>query len=52
MYMFGFTDEVLSVAFSLLLENKALGIAYVTMSESRYVLWLRTFLAKHYYNLQ
>jgi len=38
MYMFGFTDEVLSVAFSLLLENKALGIAYVTMSESRYVL--------------
>ena len=52
MYMFGFTDEVLSVAFSLLFENKALGIAYVTMSETHYVLWLRTFHAKHYYNVQ
>ena len=52
MYMFGFTDEAFSVAFYICLKHKALGIAYVTMSETHYVLWLRTFLAKHYYNVQ
>jgi hypothetical protein len=36
--MFGFIDEALLVAFSQLLENRALGIAYVTMSASHYVL--------------
>lgn len=50
MYMPGFTDEALIVAFSHLVDNKAQGIAFVGMSEAHRVLWLRTFLAKHYYN--
>ncbi|KAJ1299124.1 hypothetical protein BS78_01G507600 [Paspalum vaginatum] len=49
MYMPGFTEEALIVAFSHLVNNKAQGIAFVGMSESHRVLWLRTFLAKHYY---
>ncbi|TVU41876.1 hypothetical protein EJB05_15433, partial [Eragrostis curvula] len=49
MYMPGFTEEALMVAFSYLVDNKAQGIAFVGMSDSHRVLWLRTFLAKHYY---
>ena len=49
MFMPGFTEESLIVAYGHLLDNKAHGIAFVNMSESHRVLWLRTFLAKHYY---
>ncbi|KAJ1292229.1 hypothetical protein BS78_02G375900 [Paspalum vaginatum] len=49
MDMPGFTEEALIVAFSHLLDNKAQGCAFVGMTEAHRVLWLRTFLAKHYY---
>jgi hypothetical protein len=49
MYMPGFNDEALIVAFSHLLDNKAQGDAFVKMTEAHRVLWLRTWLAKHYY---
>jgi hypothetical protein len=49
MYMPGFTAEALLLAFSHLLDNKAMGIAYVGMTEEHRVLWLRTFLTRHYY---
>ena len=45
----GFSKEALIVAFSHLLDNKAHATAYVNMVDSHRVLWLRTFLAKHYY---
>ena len=37
------------VAFSHLVDNKAQGDAFVNMTHSHRVLWLRTWLAKHYY---
>jgi hypothetical protein len=49
MDMPGFSEEALIVAFSRLLDNKAQATAYVKMVDSYRVLWLRTFLAKHYY---
>jgi len=44
-----FSEEALIVAFSDLHDNKAHATAYVNMVDSHRVLWLRTFLAKHYY---
>ncbi|TVU48963.1 hypothetical protein EJB05_00251, partial [Eragrostis curvula] len=49
MCMPGFTEEALICAFSHLVDNKAQGDAFVKMTEAHRVLWLRTFLAKHYY---
>jgi hypothetical protein len=49
MYMPGFSDESLIVAFSHLADNKAQGDAFVKMTDAHRVLWLRTWLAKHYY---
>jgi len=49
MDMPGFSEEALIVAFSHLLDNKAQSTAYVKMVDSHRVLWLRTFLVKHYY---
>ncbi|KAL6842420.1 hypothetical protein ACP4OV_027847 [Aristida adscensionis] len=49
MYTAGFTEEALICAFSYLVENKAQGDAFVKMSDAHRVLWLRTWLAKHYY---
>jgi hypothetical protein len=49
MYNEGFTEEALIVAFSYLADNKAQGDAFVKMSDAHRVLWLRTWLAKHYY---
>jgi hypothetical protein len=49
MFMPGFTEEALIVAFSHLVDNKAQGTTSVGMSHSHCVLWLRTFLAKNYY---
>ena len=48
MYVPGFTDKALMCAYGHVLDNKALGTAFV-MVDSHHVLWLRTFLAKHYY---
>ena len=44
-----FTDEALMAAYNHLLDNKAQGSAFVKMNDSHRVLWLRTYLAKHYY---
>ena len=49
MYMPGFAEEALICAFSHLVDNKAQGDAFVNMTDSHRVLWLRTWLAKHYY---
>ncbi|KAJ1262834.1 hypothetical protein BS78_09G140200 [Paspalum vaginatum] len=49
MYMPVFIDEALIVAFFHLVDNKAQATTFVGMSESHRVLWLRTFLTKHYY---
>ncbi|KAK3157434.1 hypothetical protein QOZ80_2AG0122190 [Eleusine coracana subsp. coracana] len=49
MFMSRFTEEALMTAYSHLLDNKAHGSAFVAMSDSHRVLWLRTYLAKHYY---
>jgi len=49
MYMPGFFEEGLIVAYSHLLDNKAQGDAFVGMIERHHVLWMRTWLAKHYY---
>lgn len=49
MYKPGFTEEALICAFSHLVDNKAQGDAILKMTDSHHVLWLRTWLAKHYY---
>jgi len=49
MFMPGFSEEALLAAYSHLLDNKAHGTAFVKMTDSHRVLWLRTYLAKHYY---
>jgi hypothetical protein len=43
------TKDALIVAFSHLLDNKALGKGFVDMVDSHRVIWLRNFLDKHYY---
>lgn len=48
MYMPGFPEGALIVAYSHLLDNKPQGDAFVNMSDSHRVLWLRTWLGKHY----
>lgn len=48
MFMPGFTEEALMVAYSHLLDNKALGGAFVNMNDAHRVMWLQTFWAKHY----
>jgi hypothetical protein len=48
MYMPGFTEEALICAFSHLVDNKAQGDAFVKMTDSHRVLWLRTWLTKNY----
>ncbi|KAK3123643.1 hypothetical protein QOZ80_8AG0634000 [Eleusine coracana subsp. coracana] len=49
MYQPSFTEEALICAFSHLVDNKAQGDAFVKMTENHRVLWIRTWLAKHYY---
>ena len=51
MCMGGFNEEALIVAFSHLVDNRAQGHAFVSMNEAHRILWLRTFLAKHYYTI-
>ncbi|CAN6238387.1 unnamed protein product [Urochloa humidicola] len=49
MFMPGFPEEALMAAYSHLIDNKALGTSFVTWNDYHRVLWLRTFLSKHYY---
>ena len=49
MDMPGFIEEALIVVFSHLLDNKAQGKGFVDMVDNQRVIWLRNFLAKHYY---
>ena len=49
MEMPGFTTEALIVAYTYLLENKALGRGFVNMAISHRDIWLRNYLAKNYY---
>ena len=45
----GFSDEALMAALSHLLDNKAQGVGFVAMADAHRVLWLRSWLGKHYY---
>ena len=45
----GYNPEALMVALSHLFDNRAMGNGFVHMAEDHRDLWLRTFLAKHYY---
>jgi hypothetical protein len=45
----GFTHEALMFSMSHMLDNKLQGFDFLEMSEPHRVLWLRTFLGKHYY---
>ncbi|CAD6233575.1 unnamed protein product [Miscanthus lutarioriparius] len=49
MSMQGFTYEALIVAYTYLLENKALGRGFVNMADNHRNIWLRNYLAKNYY---
>jgi hypothetical protein len=49
MFMPGFSEEALIMVYSHLLDNRAQGGAFVKMNQSHRMLWLKTFLAKHYY---
>jgi hypothetical protein len=49
MEVLGFTEEALMYALSHMLDNKSQGFGFLEMTEPRMVLWLRTFLGKHYY---
>ncbi|XBJ02518.1 hypothetical protein VPH35_021878 [Triticum aestivum] len=44
-----FSPEDLMVALSHLLDSKAQGVGFVAMGADHKVLWLRTWLGKHYY---
>ena len=44
-----FSDEALMAALSHLLDNKAQGVGFVAMAGAHRVLWLRSWLGKHYY---
>ena len=43
-----YSDSAKMVALSHLLDNKAQGIGFVLMAEDHRLLWLQTFLTKHY----
>ena len=45
----GFSDEALMAAPSHLLDNKAQGVGFIAMAGAHRVLWLRSWLGKHYY---
>jgi hypothetical protein len=49
MFMSVFTDDVLMAAYGHLLDNKPQGSASVKINDPHRVLWLWTYLAKHYY---
>jgi hypothetical protein len=45
----GFTNEALMYVLSHMLDNKSQGFGFLEMTNPHRVLWLRTFLDKHYY---
>ena len=45
----GFSDEALMAALSHLLDNNAQGVGFVAMADVHRMLWLRSWLGKHYY---
>jgi hypothetical protein len=49
MEMPSFTTKALIIAYTYLLENKALGRGFVNMATSHRDIWLRNYLAKNYY---
>ena len=49
MEQIGFSLEALMVSLSHQLDNKAQGVGFVAMGAAHMVLWLRTWLGKHYY---
>jgi hypothetical protein len=49
MEMPAYTTEALIVAYTYLLENKSLATGFISMSASHRDIWLRTYLAKNYY---
>jgi hypothetical protein len=49
MEMTEFSTEALIVAYTHLLENKAVATGFVTMSTPHRSIWLRTYLSKNYY---
>jgi hypothetical protein len=49
MEMTDFSTEALIVAYTHLLENKAVATGFVTMSTPHRSIWLRTYLSKNYY---
>jgi hypothetical protein len=49
MEMHGFTTEALIVAYTYLLENKAIGTGFVKIAINHRKIWLRNYLAKNYY---
>lgn len=49
MFIPGFTDAELMYALSHMLDNKDQGLGLLEMNEDHSVLWLRTFLTKHYH---
>ncbi|KAK3121801.1 hypothetical protein QOZ80_8BG0661130 [Eleusine coracana subsp. coracana] len=44
-----FNEEALMVAYNHMLDNKAHGRGYINMTSAHRVLWLRTWLSKHYF---
>jgi hypothetical protein len=49
MEMPDFSTEALIVAYTHLLENKAVATGYINMSNLHREIWMRNFLAKNYY---
>ena len=49
MTVVGFSDEALMAALGHLVDHKAQGSVFVGMNEPHRILWLRTYLGKHYY---
>jgi hypothetical protein len=49
MEMGGFSTEALIVAYTYLLENKAIATSFVKMQVSHRDVWMRTYLAKNYF---
>jgi hypothetical protein len=44
----GFSDETLMASLSHLLDNKAQGVGFVALADAHMVLWLKSWLGKHY----
>ena len=45
----GFSEEAFMAALNHLLDNKAQGVGFVAMAHTHMVMWLKSWLGKHYY---